>query len=137
MRAISVRQPWAALIVLGIKDVENRGWRTRYRGPVLIHASAGRSQLSLSDIARDYGVAVGDELAQLSALMGGIIGEADIVDCVNASASQWFDGPTNGKGRANYGFVLRAARVVPFRHFAGRLGMFDVRPSTQGPARSS
>ena len=38
MKALSVRQPWAELIVAGLKDVENRTWRTDYRGPVLIHA---------------------------------------------------------------------------------------------------
>jgi hypothetical protein len=39
MKILSVRQPWAALIVSGHKDIENRTWSTRYRGPVLIHAS--------------------------------------------------------------------------------------------------
>ena len=38
MKALSIRQPWAELIVAGLKDIENRTWRTDYRGPVLIHA---------------------------------------------------------------------------------------------------
>ena len=41
--AITIRQPWAALIVNGIKDVENRNWRLpdKYRNcTVLVHASA-------------------------------------------------------------------------------------------------
>ncbi len=38
MQALSVRQPWAWLIVAGYKDVENRGWATKYRGRILIHA---------------------------------------------------------------------------------------------------
>jgi hypothetical protein len=37
-KAISIRQPWAWLIVNGFKDVENRSWKTKYRGPVLVHA---------------------------------------------------------------------------------------------------
>jgi hypothetical protein len=42
LRALSVRQPWASLIVAGEKDVENRAWRypPRFRGPLLIHASS-------------------------------------------------------------------------------------------------
>jgi hypothetical protein len=36
--ALSIRQPWASLIVAGLKPVENRSWRVRYRGPLLIHA---------------------------------------------------------------------------------------------------
>lgn len=39
MRGLSVRQPWAWYILHGGKRIENRSRRTRYRGPVLIHAS--------------------------------------------------------------------------------------------------
>lgn len=47
MKAISEKQqPWASLIVHGIKDIENRSWRTNFRGRVLIHSSAK------SDIAK-------------------------------------------------------------------------------------
>ena len=35
MKAITIKQPWASLIVHGIKDIENRTWRTNYRGRVL------------------------------------------------------------------------------------------------------
>ena len=37
MKAISIRQPWAWLIVHGYQDVENRTWSTKHRGPILIH----------------------------------------------------------------------------------------------------
>lgn len=39
METLSVKQPWASLIVCGAKDVENRTWTTPYRGRLLIHAS--------------------------------------------------------------------------------------------------
>jgi hypothetical protein len=39
MKILSIRQPWAYLITRGSKNIENRGWPTNYRGPVLIHAS--------------------------------------------------------------------------------------------------
>ena len=35
---LSVRQPWAWLIVHGYKDIENRTWPTRHRGDTVIHA---------------------------------------------------------------------------------------------------
>ena len=38
MKALSIRQPWAHRILREGKDIENRDWPTRYRGPVLIHA---------------------------------------------------------------------------------------------------
>lgn len=40
MRALTIRQPWAGQIHAGRKLVENRGWRTDYRGPLAIHAAA-------------------------------------------------------------------------------------------------
>lgn len=36
--ALSVRQPWATLILTGWKHVENRAWGTRHTGPLIIHA---------------------------------------------------------------------------------------------------
>lgn len=36
--ALSIRQPWAFLIVHGYKPVENRRWMSQFRGPFLIHA---------------------------------------------------------------------------------------------------
>ncbi len=43
---LSIRQPYAWAVVHGIKDIENRSWRTHYRGPLLIHASANRNDLN-------------------------------------------------------------------------------------------
>ena len=36
--ALSIRQPWAWLIVNGHKDIENRDWPTNFRGRLLVHA---------------------------------------------------------------------------------------------------
>ena len=38
MKALTIRQPWASLIILGYKRFEFRGWKTTYRGEFLIHA---------------------------------------------------------------------------------------------------
>lgn len=40
MKALSIKQPWASLIAQGIKDIENRTWKTKFRGRIFIHASA-------------------------------------------------------------------------------------------------
>ncbi len=39
MKALSLWQPWASAIALGSKRIETRGWPTRYRGPLAIHAA--------------------------------------------------------------------------------------------------
>lgn len=38
-RVLSIKQPWASLIAHGIKNIENRTWKTKFRGRILIHAS--------------------------------------------------------------------------------------------------
>jgi hypothetical protein len=38
MKAITIWQPWATLIAIGAKRFETRGWPTKYRGPLAIHA---------------------------------------------------------------------------------------------------
>lgn len=119
MKALSIRQPWAWLIVHAGKDIENRTWPTRFRGRVLIHASKGvtRSEYDeacwfMGEQGIDYGrLPLFDDLQR-----GGIIGEAEIVDCVTESKSPWFAGP--------YGFVLRNAKPLPFRPCKGALGFF-------------
>lgn len=52
MRAISLWQPWATLIVIGEKHFETRSWETLYRGEILIHA-AKRATSDLRDTSRD------------------------------------------------------------------------------------
>jgi hypothetical protein len=59
MKALSIRQPWASLIVAGYKDIENRSWRTSYRGPVLIHSAQRVADVTLEEIARRLKVAIG------------------------------------------------------------------------------
>lgn len=38
MKALSIKQPWASLIMSGRKEIEVRTWKTDYRGPLTIHA---------------------------------------------------------------------------------------------------
>ncbi len=41
MKALSLTQPWATAIMLGIKKIETRPWKTSYRGRIAIHAAKG------------------------------------------------------------------------------------------------
>jgi len=42
MKALSLLQPWASLVIIGAKTIETRSWQTTYRGELLIHASRNR-----------------------------------------------------------------------------------------------
>jgi hypothetical protein len=39
MKALTLWQPWASLVIFGAKKVETRTWKTKYRGPIAIHAA--------------------------------------------------------------------------------------------------
>jgi hypothetical protein len=112
MKIISVKQPYAWLIVAGHKNIENRTWTTRYRGPLLIHAS-----LKLHDNPPELPDALRDEIAPHLNRGGGIIGRVDLVDIVTSSRSKWFNGP--------FGFVLTNSRELPFVQWKGQLGIRD------------
>lgn len=58
MKVLSIRQPWATLICLGVKPIENRTWQTKHRGALAIHASGqnllAKNNESALEIAGDY-----------------------------------------------------------------------------------
>ena len=127
MKALSVMQPWAWLIVHGLRDIENRGWPTTFRGRICVHASsrwdtAAAHRQALSLLARKCGTREAQRVwaeMQANGRPGCIVGEVDIVDCVTSSRSLWFAG--------KYGFVLANAVAykspIPQR---GGTGLFDV-----------
>jgi hypothetical protein len=92
MKVIVIRQPWAWLIVKGFKDIENRSWATRYRGALLIQASAHRLSKEGMQESRTYARRRTVELPEEFDL-GGIVGMVRLEDCVYKSRSKWFEGP--------------------------------------------
>lgn len=110
MKALSIKQPWAWLIVNGFKDIENRTWQTSFRGLVLIHA--GKNHDGEPD---DWNWPEIPEPERFD--YGGIVGEAEIVDCISSSRSPWWNGP--------FGFVIRNARPLSFQPCRGMLGFFE------------
>jgi hypothetical protein len=41
MKALTLTQPWATLVAIGMKQIETRSWTINYRGPLAIHAAKG------------------------------------------------------------------------------------------------
>jgi hypothetical protein len=116
---LSIRQPYAWLIVNGIKPVENRTWATRFRGRILIHAGATYPKRDYADDLEDYEDKFGLPYPAREEMIGGIVGSATIVDCVQHHPSEWWIGP--------WGFVMEKprtfAKIIPYK---GALGIFNV-----------
>jgi hypothetical protein len=140
MLALSIHQPWAWLIVNGFKNIENRDWPTKLRGRFLIHASKKMTQEDYDDAMdlADQVWAVSRQEGHLrrarflngeGGRRGGIVGEAEIVDCVGRHDSPWFFG--------KFGFVLANAKPLPFMPCRGQLGFFQPASSPDAPLRLS
>ncbi len=129
-KVLSVRQPYASLLVKGIKDVENRSRRTNYRGLVLIHASQkmhdivtymrGLGGVMFSGIPA-YVLSESDLCdLQPEVNFSAIIGCVEIVDCVQNHPSEWAE-----KGQWHWVCKNAKAFVNPIRDVKGKLGIWD------------
>ena len=125
-KVLTVRQPYASLLVGGVKDVENRSRRTNYRGTVLIHAGARMHDVvSFLRKRQEFTVEEMFVMTQTNEveeheLFGCIVGSVEIVDCIQDSTSPWAE-------RGQWHWVCRNAKVFdhPIRDVKGRLGLWD------------
>lgn len=125
-KVLTVRQPYASLLVGGVKDVENRSRRTNYRGTVLIHAGARmhdvvsflrkRQEFTVEELA----ITTHANEVEEHVLFGCIVGSVEIVDCIKDSTSPWAE-------RGQWHWVCHNAKVFdhPIRNVKGRLGLWD------------
>lgn len=72
MKVLTIKEPWASLIINEYKTYEFRSWKTKYRGKILIHTSLNVEKDILKRFT-DY---------NLDIKPGYIIGEAELVDCI-------------------------------------------------------
>lgn len=138
MKTLTIRQPWAWLIVrpdiVGdlarvraaeageMKAIENRSLRTHRRGDFLIHAALGMTRGEYADVAA-FLQRIGQQRV-LQAMpgfdampRGGIVGVADLTGCVESHPSPYFFGP--------FGYTLANVRALPFTPCKGMLGFWN------------
>ncbi len=135
LKALSFRQPWAALILEGRKTLDLRTWSTHYRGRLAIYASL--------EVEKEACQVHGVDISQLT--IGALIGIVDLVDVIpldeaayNARQAEHLGGRSFRPGL--YGWELTNPRPLdPPQVAKGRLNLFDVdiqtmddRPQTVG-----
>jgi hypothetical protein len=126
--ALSLKQPWAALLVHGRKTIEVRRWRTEYRGPLLIHAAR------VSDDRPEAWARVPDELRPETELRGGIVGAGALaevrtyrsLDVFLADQDHHLNEESWWEPKGLFGFCFTEVRVVGFRRFPGYFKLFEV-----------
>jgi hypothetical protein len=122
--ALTVKQPWARLIMLGIKNVENRSWTTDYRGRLFIHAGRSWDGTELST----------EQLRQATRqiapnredhVYGAIIGTVELTEIVEDSESPWARKSGPSGGRAVHHWLISNPRQlsapIPWR---GQMGLW-------------
>lgn len=133
MKALSLRQPWAWLVVHAGKTIENRRWNTRFRGTFLIHAAKGMT-------FDEYAAAVAFAHATNAGIIvpkpellerGGIIGRARLVSVIEpcpAVPEEFVFARCEHPWHIpdQFGFMLADVEAVPYVKLGGALSFFDV-----------
>lgn len=138
MKCLSIRAPWWWFIIYAGKDIENRSWNCKKRGPIAIQASTWwnteQVEFEFEDMMdrlkgcgewniqgwtppRDDGLLL--SWRDLRDMGGHVVGTTEIVGCTQESVSPWFFGPN--------GIMLANSKPLaePFRH-KGKLSFFEV-----------
>lgn len=123
MKALTIKQPWASLIMQGIKKYEFRSWQTKYRGDILIHSSKQVDKEAMKKYSKYLN----------SAPAGVILGVVTITDCIKKSEefkqiliNEKCDVYTKSSFESNYGWKIENVRVFdPPIKAKGNLGLWN------------
>lgn len=137
--ALSLKQPWAALLVHGLKTIEVRRWPTVRRGRVLIHAAR------VPDLRPEVWARLPPELRQAAGLVGGIVGAGDLTACITyrdretfaADQNRHLNDPAWFVAPVLYGFAFANATALPFRKYPGWMRFFPVEEALPGSKRQA
>ena len=95
MKVITIKQPFASLIAVGIKEYEFRTWKTKYRGEILIHAGKGIDKKAMKKF----------ECYGLEYPSGAIIAKVNLTDCVTVDDK--FRKILKGKNEIVYSSIIK------------------------------
>lgn len=97
MKVLTIQEPYATFIMQGMKKIETRSWKTKYRGEIYIHA--GKSKNYLKKIKKQNILKL---LKNLDLNYGNIICKAQLTDCIYIT-EEFINKIKEGK---NFEFIL-------------------------------
>lgn len=126
MKVLTVKEPWASLIINGYKMYEFRSWKTSYRGKILIHAGKSIEKNNL-DLFNGY---------NLDYSFGYIIGEVELEDCILVDGKMQDELASKDKlvyGRNNHVglYAWKLSNIVKYKNedrikVKGKLGLWNI-----------
>jgi activating signal cointegrator 1 len=126
MKAITIWQPYATLIMLGLKEFETRSWSTNYRGPLVIHAAKRWDDDRAYDCQRvaellhecTFSPSQLDEdqrrlmYMPTSDTLGGALGVVDLTDCQQMDeGGSYFENEVGSFGPGRFGWKCERPRI--------------------------
>lgn len=124
MKVLTIKQPFASLISEGYKEYEFRTWKTKYRGPLLIHAGLGVDKEAM----KRY------EKLNLNYPKGKIIAKVNLTDCIEVDNNLKsklkeknylvYQGAINSN-KKEYAFKLENVEKIEEISIKGKLSFWD------------
>lgn len=126
--AVSIKQPWATLVVHGLKTIELRRWRPRRTGLIYIHTGA------IPDPSDEAWSKLPDHLKEFAKQRRGLIGRVHLTGAKRYESLADFHGDS-GRHLAPdswftedgmFGWALEQSEVISFEPCRGNLRFFRV-----------
>jgi predicted transcriptional regulator len=122
-KCLSLKQPFAELLVSGMKTIEVRKWKTKFRGQFLVHASKNIDEKACKRLKTD----------QAKLVTGAVVGKASLYDVISYGSKNSFLKDKNKHFASSnyvnpkYGFLINQTKrfeiPIPIR---GKLGFYNV-----------
>ena len=122
MKAITLHQPWASLIAVGVKQYETRGWPTAYRGTVAIHAGKTVDEVMVDQLWDE-------EWGELPT--GAVVAIADLTGCIRMTWDACNQAYSSGEDRygdwrpGRFAWKLENVRAIDPIPARGQQGLWD------------
>ena len=125
MKVLSIKEPWASLIMNGTKKIETRSWKTKYRGEIYIHASLSKAKITKSEVY--------ELIKDMNFKCGYIICKCNLVDCIYMTDEYVNDMKTNHYEEyicghyevGRYAWIVEDVRVIEPIEAKGKLGLWN------------
>lgn len=125
MKVLSIKEPWASLIMNGTKKIETRSWKTKYRGEIYIHASLSKAKITKPEVY--------ELIKDMNFKCGYIICKCNLVDCIYMTDEYVNDMKTNHYEEyicghyevGRYAWIVEDVKVIEPIVAKGKLGLWN------------
>ncbi len=125
MKVLSIKEPWASLIMNGTKKIETRSWKTKYRGEIYIHASLSKAKIIKPEVY--------ELIKDMNFKCGYIICKCNLVDCIYMTDEYVNDMKINHYEEyicghyevGRYAWIVEDVKVIEPIEAKGKLGLWN------------